>query len=348
MDLSGTKKFFDREFWVFGPIYFFLAFINLRVKLWFTPIWFNGRLVEGHKTLLEFNGVNNDQSRVLQFWIPELFRRIFSISIEDAYILQRWVFVFLALICFHKYLRKWFSSGESFSGALFVAAIMPLTYFNHLQESAPLLMLTFLLALWAIRENRTLPLLVVFFVGGMNNETMLILPLVYFTANFKTAEFKEMLILCRNTLLVSLPLLLTVGPIRYITRGQPHGDDPWQLPYNIEGILVSLRALANVEVPILEIHRVVYLYIFFIFSVLWVYAFMKFKDKPVFLRRASIMIPFFILAHFFTGIIYEVRQMLPLSFLIIPMAFFYIFPADNYSRQNAENPDNCAPSKNQP
>ena len=33
---------------------------------------------------------------------------------------------------------------------------MPLTYFNHLQESAPLLALTILLALWAIRARRTL------------------------------------------------------------------------------------------------------------------------------------------------------------------------------------------------
>ena len=53
---------------------------------------------------------------------------------------------------------------------------MPLTYFNHLQESAPLLALTFLLALWAIRERRTLVYTSVLFVGAFNNETMLFLP----------------------------------------------------------------------------------------------------------------------------------------------------------------------------
>ena len=31
-------------------------------------------------------------------------------------------------------------------------------------------------------------------------------------------------------------------------------------------------------------------------------------------------LPFFLIPHFLTGVIYEVRQMIPLAFMIIPMA----------------------------
>lgn len=314
------KYFLGKELLIFSPIYFFLSFINLRVKLLVTPDWLNGVLIYHHKLLLQLNYTNNEQSRLLQFYIPELFHRLFSLSIEHAYILQRWMFVFLAFICFHKYLRKWFSVQESFSGVLFLAAIMPLSYFNHLQESAPLLLLTFLLGLWAIRESKTTSLMIVFLIGGLNNETMLILPLVYFLYNYKASKLKDLVILCRNTFLISLPLLLTIGPIRYITRNRPHLGGAWHLPDNLSGILSQLQA------NFFDFYRAHYLYIFFIFAVFWIYAFIQYKEKPLFLKRASLMVPFFIVAHLLTGIIKEVRQMLPLSFIIIPMALFYIYP----------------------
>ena len=325
------KRFLDKELLIFGPIYFFLSFINLRVKLYLTPDWFNGVLAYHQKLLLQFNYANNEQSRLLQFYIPETFHRLFSLSIEHAYILQRWIFVFLAFVCFHKYLRKWFSVQESFSGVLFLAAIMPLSYFNHLQESAPLLLLTFLLGLWAIREGKITSLIVVFLIGGLNNETMLILPLVYFLFNYNSSKFRDLVTLCRNTFLVGLPLLLTVGPIRYINRNRPHLGGAWHLPDNLRGILNYL-----LHANFFDLYKAHYLYIFFIFAAFWIYAFVRYKEKPFFLRRASLMIPFFIVPHLLTGIICEVRQMVPLSFIVIPMALFYIYPSK--SRQdNSKN-----------
>tara|TARA_B100000686_G_scaffold348468_1_gene439577 strand:+ start:3457 stop:4443 length:987 start_codon:yes stop_codon:yes gene_type:complete len=320
----NLAKLFERELVICAPVYFFLSFINLRVKLWITSAWFDTHLAVNHQSFLHFNGVNNEQSRVLQFYLPELFRHVFSISIEDAYILQRWLFVFLAFVCFHKYLQKWFDNGVSFAGVVLLAAVMPLTYFDHLQESAPLLLLTFLLGLWAIREHHLLATLAVFFIGGLNNETMLILPTVYFFYHFQWGTMREFLIQIRNTFGVALPLLLTVGPIRYITRHNPHGDDPLQWFINWRGIYVTFNSLGK-EVPILEIYRAIYFYPLLVFGVIWVYALFSLKNVPKFLRRAAWMIPLFILAHLITGVIYEARQMLPLSYLLIPMAFFYMF-----------------------
>ena len=72
--------------------------------------------------------------------------------------------------------------------------------------------------------------------------------------------------------------------------------------------------------------QAVFLYIFFIFGLLWIFAYLKFKNKPLFLRRASLMVPLFVVCHLLTGKIEEVRQMLPLAFIIIPMGMIYMFP----------------------
>src|SRR6266850_7022609 len=129
----------------FGSAYFFVALIELQAKLSVTRAWFDGTLVDIHGRLLAFQWMNNEQSRLLQFYIPEAFRRLLGLSVIHAYILQRWLFVFLAFLCFHAYLRKWFDARLAFAGVMTLAAIMPLSYFNDLQESSALLLLTFLL-----------------------------------------------------------------------------------------------------------------------------------------------------------------------------------------------------------
>jgi hypothetical protein len=301
-----------RETIVFGLIYVWLSWVDLRVKLFTTPAWFDGTLIHNHHLLLRFDYTNNEQSRLLQFYVPELVHKTLMLSIEHAYMLQRFLFVFLAFICFHAYLRRWFDARVSFCGVLLLAAIIPFTFHaGDLQESSPLLLLTFLLGLWAIREDRKLLMAVVFLMGGINNETMLILPLVYLLYNFVDLDARRLVILFRNTFLISLPMVIAVGTIRYINRDRPVLGGGWHFPDNVEGLLTG-----NTQ----------YWGFLFTFGVLWVYALLRYKSKPLFLRRAFLMIPFFIAAHVVTGIITEVRQMLPLGFIVIPMALYYIYP----------------------
>lgn len=310
-----------RELLKFGWVYFFMTLINLRVKMLLTPAWNDGILERNHKLLLAFQYTNNEQSRLLQFYIPELFRYLFGLSISHAYILQRWLFVFLAFLCFHFYLRKWFDAKLAFVGVLFLAAIMPLSYYDHLQESAPFLLLTFLLALWAIREHHTLWYMVVLGIGAFNNETILFLPSVFFCYNFKSFDFRSLVRLSLKTLGSCLPACFVVGTIRYINRDRPHLGGAWHWPSNVDGIL------KHSQMFLLDYWQATYLYIFFIFGAFWLYAFLRYSKKPLFLQRAALTIPLFIILHLLTGIITEVRQMLPLSFVIIPMALFYLFPS---------------------
>jgi hypothetical protein len=315
-----------REALVFGSVYFFVALINLRLKILMTPRWFNGRLAANHEELLAFQYQNNEQSRLLQFYIPEGLKRLFSISIENAYLIQRGLFIFLVLLCFHFYLRKWFDSGLAFGGALFFVAIMPLSYMNDLQESTPLLLLTFLVALWAIRERNMVGYVLVMAVGALNNETMLILPLVFVLYNFKSFKLNDLLSLAWITLWTSLPAYIIVGVIRYITRNSPRLAVWWQFPDNIASMKTALASSP------LGWWNASFLFVFFIFGMFWLFTYLGYSQKPLFLQRASLLVPVFVLAHLFGGVIGEVRLMLPLSFIIIPMSFFYLFP----NKQNVQ------------
>ena len=64
------------ELFRFSWIYLGLAFVNLRVKLFVTTAWYNGSLSDMHQRLLAFDFFNHEQSRLLQFWIPELFHQL--------------------------------------------------------------------------------------------------------------------------------------------------------------------------------------------------------------------------------------------------------------------------------
>ena len=76
-----------RELFTFAPIYFFLALINLLLKLKSTPAWTDGTLVHWHDLFLRFAGPNNEQSRLLQFLVPELIHTLLRVSIEHAYMI---------------------------------------------------------------------------------------------------------------------------------------------------------------------------------------------------------------------------------------------------------------------
>jgi hypothetical protein len=280
-----SRFWYREELLKFGAVYAFVALINLRLKLSLAQAWFDGSLIGNHQLLLAFKYANNEQSRLLQFYIPEAFHRLLGLSVVHSYMLQRWLFVLMAFICFHFYLREWFSTKLAFAGVMFLAAIMPLAYFNDLQESTPLLMLTFLLALWAIREHRTVWYAVVLTLGAMNNETVLILPAVFFFYNFKRFEPGHVLRLSLTTLAGALPAYIVFGVIRYRNWDRPRLAPAWQWPNNIRGLWEQLGTSP------LEYWVAVNFYILFIFGVFWLYAFINYGKKPLFLRRAALMIP---------------------------------------------------------
>lgn len=311
-----------RESLLFGCVYLSLAFVNLRVKLWLTPNWFSGSLVRHHEKLVAFEGVVPENHRLLQFGIPEALSTLFSISVANAYILQRWSFFFLTFLAFHFYLRRWFLPIGAFAGVCLTAAILPLTYFNHLQESAPLLALTFLLLLWTIREKRDGLYVLLLAVSVCNNETVLCLPALYFFVNVPRIAWEERRqigLVGAKTLLFAIPAYVIWFSIR------AYAPDLEQLSPGFQPISNVNRVLRGLGAHPLDHWRTTYLYGFWFFGAIWVLAMTQWKRKPVYIRRTLLLVPIFLAFHLRFTMINEVRLLVPLTFILIPSAFFSLF-----------------------
>ncbi len=318
-----------RQALVYGPIYFFLSLTDLVLKLRLTEAWQDGTLLKNHGLLMAFQYYNNEQSRVLQFLVPEALQRLFNLSVVASYSISRFIFVFLAFVTFHYFLRKWFTEIEAFAGVMILNASLAIGFLiGDLQESAPLLMWLFILGLWAVREEKDLWFCLVLLVGGgLTNETMLVMPLGFFRYRLKFWRLPDILRTGSLTVLLALPAFLAQGTLRYITRFQPHLVGAIHWTDNTQGIL---RELAD---PFTAILQGVYIYPFLAFSIFWMLSILGLPRSPRFLRCVFWMIPFFLAAHIITGVIKEARQMVPLGFILIPMALFFIIP-DAQRRQS--------------
>ncbi len=316
---------FDPELVIFALIYFALSITALMLKLHSAPGWYDGTLLSNHQKLMAFQYTNNEQSRLLQFLVPELLHRITGLYIENSYALARLTFVFFAFLAFHFFLRRWFDRAESFAGGLILFSALPVAIMiSDIQESAPLLMLMFILCLWAIRERKDFLFSVFLLIGGgLTNETLLAIAVGYFLVNLQSFKFPDLLRTGFRTFWLSLPAILAQGLIRYFTRHQAHLGGAFHLPDNLNGIWKELTH------PVTAMHQGFYIYPLLLFSIFWFLALLGYPRSPVFLRRMFWMVPLFVFAHLIMGIIYEARQMVPLGFIIIPMSLFFIFSKAN-------------------
>jgi len=323
------------EAFTYVPVYFFIAFTDLILKLRHTPAWENGTLAENHHLLMAFQYYNNEQSRILQFLIPEALHKVFDFSIITSYSVARLVFVFLAFVVFHYFLRKWFSPIASFAGVMILSAGMAVSFLiQDLQESAPLLMLMFVLGLWAIHERKDILFCLFMLIGGgLTNESMLVLPLGYFLYRIQSLKFSQLLKTGFRTVLLAVPAFLAQGVLRYINRFQPHLGGAFHWPDNIQGIW------AEFTFPYQAIFNGEYIYLFLVYSIFWLLGAIGWFKSPFFFRRVFWITPFFLAANLITGKINESRQMIPLGFILIPMALFIMVPeaADAAKKADAGN-----------
>jgi hypothetical protein len=164
----------DRQWLMILPLYAFLSVISVRLKIAMAPLWLTGHLVGKHQALLDGTHPNNEQSRLLQYLFPEAIRMVTGASVANAYVFQRWLFIFLAFAVFHQFMRRWLRPALCFAGVLLLAALIPFTHRAELQESAPLLALLFVACLWAIRDGKRPLFCLVMLIGAITNETLLV------------------------------------------------------------------------------------------------------------------------------------------------------------------------------
>jgi len=235
--------------------------------------------------------------RPLSFWMTELARRAFGSSVLHTDFYLRMLLLFLCCLAFHGYMRRWLDLQTTALGVVVFLALMPMVYwrgYHKLYDFTNLLI--FIAGYWLIRERKDSWLVPLLVVGMVNRETAVMLVAVYFFVRWGELPGRRLLL---GTGLLGL---LSVGV--YVGLRLAYGYESW-FHWN------ELR-----ENPV---DPQTYIFLFLFLNAFWVLAFLDWKRKPRFLRRAMLMVPVFFAIHFVVGYVREVRLFLPLLPLFIPL-----------------------------
>jgi hypothetical protein len=218
--------------------------------------------------------------------------------------LQRLAFTTLALFLLLGFVRRWLNDAAAFATIILFSLLVSYTARNDLQESAPLLACTFFAALWALREERPWLCAAITWIGALNNETMLFIPVLLVITEARSWSMEHLAKVFGKAVLIGLPAFLTVAAIRYTTRHLPYLGGGWHLQENI----MALDA------------------VLLFFGVFGVLAFWRFRELPVFLQRGLLATPLFLLPNLMVGVITETRLLLPLCAFVLPAALWTLLP----------------------
>ncbi len=221
---------------------------------------------------------------------------------EAPYLLVRFVLTFLALVLFHRFMGAWFDEPWCVVGTLLFAVLHPATYYHYWYQPASSLDLVLWLAaaLSATQSKSPWRLLPLVLLGAFNRETIVFAPLLYGALVIGRVSMKRLFsamaagLLIWGIVFLSLRLCL-VGPLpRVVTLSEvvrENLDHPWWMAY-----------------------AVVFM------GVLWILPILNWRRMGPELKRITlVMFPYLLLQLLF-GRIREVRLLLPVSMLLIPLA----------------------------
>ena len=251
---------------------------------------------------------------------PDRYRFFLPMMIEGPVeVLNRWmsrtdavdrtyaVFYVLALPAFlaslFAYVRVWFPPEQALVGVLFVAATLPIAMRPNEYGPYSFLEPTFIsLSLLCTLRDRRLWLALLVAVAALNRETGVFLVLLYAVARpLNTHRSVTTFAYAAIWLTVFLALRLYAGDDgRYWTADKVFRSNlsqPWPAVFNVAAL----------------------------FGVFWWFAAAGFRHAPPFVQRVAMVIPVYIAVIGVWGIWSEVRLLLPLLPLLLPLALSFLF-----------------------
>lgn len=225
-------------------------------------------------------------------------------AFDRAYAIFYFLAVVLMLWSIYAYLTEWFTDDQALVGALLVACTIRITIRQH--DWAPGSYLEpslFSIGLLLILRDRPWWFAVLVAVASLSRETGVFLVLLYAT----TAPFS------RRRLWTTLAYLAVSGAVFLGVRLVLGGAERyWTLGRVLE---------TNLSQPFLAAFNISLL-----LGAVWIFAALGFTRAPAFVRRAAIVIPIYLAAIVVWGIWWEVRLLMPLYPLVLPLALSYLFP----------------------
>jgi len=234
-----------------------------------------------------------------------LFARV--MPYEQAFDRAYAIFYFLAMVsmlwALHTYLTEWFTDDQALVGVLLVACTIRITIRQH--DWAPGSYLEpgfFSIALLLILRDRRWWFALLVAVASLSRETGVFLVLLYVaTAPIGWRSLRTAIAYLAVSGAVFVGVRLVQGDAeRYWTLGRvlaTNLSQPWLAAFNVTVLLGAI----------------------------WLFAVLGFARAPLFARRAAAVIPIYAGAIVVWGIWWEVRLLMPLYPLVLPLALSYLF-----------------------
>jgi len=286
--------------------------------------------IELHSEIIDGTAQSPYRYQVLVPFFAEIFIKAFSLFLPHfkafllSYALYDLAAIFALLSILYIFFNHWFQRDHALIGVLFVAGTMAVALRHHYFEPWSLLEAAlFSLGLLLIYRKRHWVLGIVILLAALNRETAVFIPLAFLFINIDLigilkgkARVDKRIVLLFSTYFL-LCLIVFVG-LRYVIGTAPHIHTVKELwAHNIEGVSLFRTIVSNG------------LFLGFF----WIFAALGFRHAPRFIQNAALIIPLHLLLVIVYGVWYEVRLLMPLYAILIPLGLSYVFP-----RTDSENP----------
>jgi hypothetical protein len=278
--------------------------------------------LELHGQIMRGTAESPYRYRVLVPFIAEGLTRVSSVVLPSgkafmlAYAICDLAAIFFLLGVLHRYLRAWFSNEQALIGVLFAAATMPVALRDHYFQPWSILEAgLFAAGLLCIRDRRYRLLALVVALASLNRETALFIPLafIFAVAGTKGEEGASGPAGLKAALLfggyVATWAVVFFG-LRMFIGGAPRA-------VTVEELLA--RNTISPAIFRTAVHLAL------IFGAFWVFAVAGFRRAPEFVKRTALLAPLYLAVVAVWGIWYEVRLLMPLYAIVIPLGLSFLY-----------------------
>lgn len=313
LSCEGKMKF-PFNFRLFYMLLFYVSIGCASALIW-TRIAALYSLSGWHASMLSSTAPAPNQYRPLTPWLAEMLRMVLpGHNLFLAYTALRSLVTGSTLFFFDRYLQTWFSPAAATGGTLMLAVVLPFTYLPVVQESDPINLLIFTLAFWAMVKGQDLLLIPIILIGTLNRETTAMLPAVFFLGNLGVKPIRK---LVYKTFILVFCWCLVYGGLRLFYGQRSYYTDVIMWKNNIASLSPSIQVLL-------------------LYGMVWVLSLFGARSGPLLLRRAILLLPFYLALHYIIALVDETRLFLPWAPVVIPLAWLILFPSDFIGSDNCK------------
>lgn len=306
-----------------------IIFIILTLSLTLSYLYYNevilsefSRSVELHSQIVNNEAYSPYQYRILVpnllnlFIVPISSMVSYNFAFKVISIIYFFSCVTIYLIIFYSFLSKFFDNFQSLFGIMIIGITIPLALRDHYYQPWTILeALLILISMILIEKEKYISLILILILATLNRETAIFIPLLYFFNKvFYFSISNKVFKIEYKSISKFLGLIIVWIIIFFGLR--------MLLPTHTDNItLASVWEFNTSKYGLFKAFINISLFLGF----LWIYLISGFKLAPDLIKKSSLIIPIYLIAFLLFGMWYEVRLLIILYPIFIPIILSRIF-----------------------